>query len=45
MPRLPAFAPDCTILVDGAPVRARRGEPIAVALLAAGRPLVARSAK
>ena len=45
MPRLPTFAPDCTILVDGAPVPARRGEPIAVALLAAGRPLVARSAK
>jgi sarcosine oxidase subunit alpha len=47
MPRLPdpAFAPDCTIHVDGAAVEARAGEPIAAALLAAGRPLVARSHK
>lgn len=47
MPRLPdpAFAPDATILVDGRAVPARTGEPIAAALLAAGRPLVARSHK
>jgi sarcosine oxidase subunit alpha len=45
MPRLPAFQPDCTILVDGEPVAARRGEPVTAALLAAGRPLLARSMK
>jgi sarcosine oxidase subunit alpha len=45
MPRLPSFAPDCQILLDGEPVPARRGEPVAVALLAAGKPLVSRSAK
>ncbi len=47
MPRLPdpAFAPDCTIRVDGRAVPARGGEPIAAALLAAGRPLLARSHK
>ena len=47
MPRLPdpRFAPDCTIEVDGAPVPARAGESVALALLAAGRALVARSAK
>ena len=47
MPRLPdpRFAPDCTIRVDGAAVPARAGEPIAAALLAAGRPLLARSLK
>jgi sarcosine oxidase subunit alpha len=47
VPRLPdaRFAPDCTITVDGAPVPAHAGESVAVALLAAGRPLVARSAK
>ncbi|HET9554726.1 MAG TPA: (2Fe-2S)-binding protein, partial [Anaeromyxobacteraceae bacterium] len=47
MPRLddPRFAPDCTIRVDGLRVAARAGEPIAAALLAAGRPLVARSHK
>ncbi len=47
MPRLPdsRFDADCTILVDGHPVPARAGEPIATALLAAGRPLLARSAK
>lgn len=47
MPRLPDphFAPDCTIRVDGAPVPARSGEPVAAALLAAGRPLLARSHK
>ncbi len=47
MPRLPGarFAPDCAIEVDGRLVPARAGESVAVALLAAGRPLVARSAK
>jgi sarcosine oxidase, subunit alpha len=43
--RLPGFPEDCTITVDGAPVRARRGESVASALLAAERPLLARSAK
>ncbi|BDG01735.1 2Fe-2S iron-sulfur cluster-binding protein [Anaeromyxobacter oryzae] len=45
MPRLPAFPEDCTITFDGRAIRARRGETVASALLAAGRPLVARSAK
>jgi sarcosine oxidase subunit alpha len=47
MPRLRGarFAPDCTIEVDGRLVPARAGESVAVALVAAGRPLVARSAK
>jgi sarcosine oxidase subunit alpha len=47
MPRLPdpRFAADCTIRVDGRRVPARAGEPIATALLSAGRPLLARSAK
>jgi sarcosine oxidase subunit alpha len=47
MARLPdqRFAPDCTIRVDGRAVPARAGEPITAALLAAGRPLVARSHK
>jgi sarcosine oxidase subunit alpha len=45
MPRLRSFDPDCTIHFDGEPIPARRGEPIAVALLAAGRALVSRSAK
>ena len=47
MPRLPGarFAPDCAIEVDGHLVPARAGESVAVALVAAGRPLVARSAK
>ena len=47
MPRLadPRFDADCTILVDGRSVPARAGEPIATALLSAGRPLLARSAK
>jgi len=47
MPRLadPRFAPDCTIEVDGRPLAARAGETIAVALLAAGRRVIARSAK
>ncbi len=47
MPRLPdtRFDADCTILVDGRAVAARAGEPIATALLSAGRPLLARSHK
>jgi sarcosine oxidase, subunit alpha len=45
MPRLPAFPEDCVITFDGRAVRARSGETVASALLAAGRPLVARSAK
>ena len=47
MPRLPdpRFAPDCAILVDGERVPARRGESVTSALLAAGKPLVSRSAK
>ncbi|HYQ80196.1 MAG TPA: 2Fe-2S iron-sulfur cluster-binding protein, partial [Anaeromyxobacteraceae bacterium] len=47
MPRLPdsRFAPDCTIAVDGSRVPARAGESVAVALLAAARPLLSRSAK
>ncbi len=47
MPRLPdsRFAPDCTIAVDGSRIPARAGESVAVALLAAGRPLLSRSAK
>jgi sarcosine oxidase subunit alpha len=47
MPRLPdpRFAPDCAIVVDGARVPARAGESLTSALLAAGRPLVSRSAK
>jgi len=47
MPRLPdpRFAPDCAIEVDGRRVPARAGESVAAALLAAGRPLLARSAK
>jgi sarcosine oxidase subunit alpha len=47
MPRLPdpRFATDCTVTVDGRAVPARTGESIASALLAAGRPLLSRSAK
>jgi sarcosine oxidase subunit alpha len=47
MPRLPdpRFAADCAITVDGKRVAARAGESITSALLAAGRPLLARSAK
>ena len=47
MGRLPdaTFAPDCTIHLDGTPIPARTGEPLTVALLAAGRPLLARSHK
>jgi len=45
MPRLPAFPSDCTVTVDGVPLPARAGEPLAAALIAAGRPLLSRSAK
>jgi len=47
MPRLPdpRFATDCTVSVDGRTVPARAGESIASALVAAGRPLLSRSAK
>lgn len=47
MPRLPdpRFAPDCAIVVDGRRVPARAGESVAEAMLAAGRPLLARSPK
>jgi len=47
MPRLPdpRFAPDCAIAVDGKRIAARAGESVAAAMLAAGRPLLARSAK
>jgi len=45
MPRLAAFPTDCTISFDGEPVPARSGEPLAAALLAAGRAVVSRSAK
>ncbi len=45
MPRLPGFDTDCTISFDGEVVPARRGEPVAGALLAAGRVVLSRSAK
>jgi sarcosine oxidase, subunit alpha len=47
MPRLPdpRFAPDCAIFLDGDRIPARTGESVTSALLAADRPLVARSAK
>jgi sarcosine oxidase, subunit alpha len=45
MPRLPGFVPDCAFVFDGARVPARNGEPVAVALLAAGRVITSRSAK
>jgi len=47
MPRLPdpRFATDCTVSVDGRAVPARAGESIASAMVAAGRPLLSRSAK
>ncbi len=41
----PRFAPDCAIVVDGRRVAARSGESVTSALLAAGRPLLSRSAK
>ena len=45
MPRLPGFPTDCAITFDGDAIPARSGESVASALLAAGRPLLARSAK
>lgn len=47
MPRLddPRFSTDCTISLDGRAVRARAGESVASALVAAGRLVVSRSAK
>lgn len=47
MPRLAEtrFTPDCAIVVDGRSVPARTGESVTSALLAAGRPLLGRSAK
>jgi sarcosine oxidase subunit alpha len=47
LPRLPdpRFAPDSAILVDGRRVLAREGESVTSALLAAGRPVITRSAK
>jgi sarcosine oxidase subunit alpha len=45
MPRLPGFDTDCIIRFDGDAVPARRGEPVAAALLAAGRVVLSRSAK
>lgn len=47
MPRLPdsRFTPDCTILLDGRQIAARIGESVTSALIAAGRPLIGRSAK
>jgi sarcosine oxidase subunit alpha len=47
VPRLPdpRFGPSCHVVVDGRRVPAREGESVARALVAAGRPLVARSAK
>lgn len=41
----PRFAADCTIRLDGEAIPARAGESITSALLAAGRPLLSRSAK
>jgi len=47
MPRLPEprFRADCAIEVDGERIPARTGERVTSALLAAGRPLLSRSAK
>ncbi len=45
MPRLHGFPADVTIRFDGEDVPARSGEPVASALLAAGRLLLSRSAK
>jgi sarcosine oxidase subunit alpha len=41
----PRFAPDGLLLVDGRAIPARTGESVAEALVAAGRPLLSRSAK
>jgi sarcosine oxidase, subunit alpha len=45
MPRLAGFPTDCTITLDGERIPARTGEPLASALLAAGRLVVSRSSK
>jgi thioredoxin reductase len=45
MPRAPGFETDCAILFDGERIPARAGEPVATALVAAGRLVVSRSAK
>jgi sarcosine oxidase subunit alpha len=45
MPRLAGYPTDVTIRFDGEVIFARGGEPIAAALLAAGRPLLSRSPK
>jgi sarcosine oxidase subunit alpha len=45
MPRLPGYPADISIRFDGDLVPSRAGEPIAAALLAAGRPLLSRSPK
>jgi sarcosine oxidase, subunit alpha len=45
MPRAPGFETDCAILFDGEHIPARAGEPVAAALLAAGRLVLSRSAK
>ncbi len=45
MPRLAGFAADATVRLDGAAYRARAGEPLASALLAAGVVVLGRSPK
>jgi NADPH-dependent 2,4-dienoyl-CoA reductase/sulfur reductase-like enzyme len=45
MPRLPGFPAEIAIRFDGERIPARAGEPVAAALLAAGRPLLSRSPK
>lgn len=45
MPRLDDQATDITIELDGQMIPARRGEPVACSLIAAGEPLFARSIK
>jgi sarcosine oxidase subunit alpha len=45
MPRAPGFETDCAILFDGERIPARAGEPVASALLAAGRLVLSRSSK
>jgi sarcosine oxidase subunit alpha len=45
MPRAAGFPVDVAIRFDGERIPARAGEPVAAALLAAGRPLLSRSPK
>lgn len=45
MPRLPGFPTDTTIRLDGVAHRARKGEPLAAALLASGVAILGRSPK